>query len=163
MRAVGVESEEFLASVINILPSSLEAFEAGVFVEFLLFVIPIVFGDELDLSSLVVLTTFGGGDDCEKLPVGVMDGALKIVLEVFLTFVGVGRFDEVVDESKEEGAIARAHQLLGGLGFLLPAMERKAAFVVAILALARAEGFLAHGWDSVSFLSHAGSFEKSRN
>lgn len=131
--------------------------------ELLLFVVPIVFGDEFNLAGLVVFFAFGGGDDGEKLPVGVVDGALKIVLEVFLTFVGVGRFDEVVDESKEEGAIARAHQLLGGLGLLFATMEGQAAFVVALFALAGAEGFLAHGWDSVSFLSHAGSFEKSRN
>ena len=89
-----------------------------------------------------------------------MDSALEFVLELFVTLVGVGGLDEVVDESKEESTVAGAHELLGGFGFLFPAVEREAAFVVAIFALTRAEGFLAHGWDPFFFVAHGGSFKK---
>jgi len=66
--------------------------------------VPKVFGDEFDLAGFVVFPAFGSGDDGEETPVSVVDGVLEIAFEIFVSFVGVSGFDEVVDEAEEEGA-----------------------------------------------------------
>lgn len=76
------------------------------FVELLDFSVPVVVGNEFDLAALVFFLAFGGGDDGEEFPVGVMDGFFEFALELLAAGIGMCGFDEVVGESKEEGAVA---------------------------------------------------------
>lgn len=94
------------AFVVVVFPVPLKAAEAGVLVELLDFTVPVVIGDEFDLASFVFILPLGGGDDGEELPIGVMDGVFQAAAEVGASGVGVGGFDEVVWQSKKEGAVA---------------------------------------------------------
>lgn len=62
-----------LALVIEVFPVPLEAAESGMLAELLGCAVPIIVGEELDLAPVVVFESFGGRDDREKFPVGVMD------------------------------------------------------------------------------------------
>jgi len=91
-----------------------------------------------------------------------MDRVLEVAFEFFFATVGVGGFDEVIDESKEEGAVTRAHEFLGGVRFLLAPVVGQAAFVVALFTFARTEGFFARGWDPVTVVAHGRSVGETR-
>lgn len=62
-----------LALVIEVFPVPLEAAESGMLAELLGCAVPIIVGEELDLAPVVVFESFGGRDDREEFPVGVMD------------------------------------------------------------------------------------------
>ena len=57
--------------------------------------------------------------------------------------LGMGRLDEVIDQAKEVGAVARAHQLLGRLRLGFSLVKGQAAPPIRLSALARAERLLA--------------------
>jgi len=61
----------------------------GMFVELLDFSVPVLVGNEFDLAALVFFLAFGGGDDGEEFPVGVVYGIFKFTLKAVATRVGV--------------------------------------------------------------------------
>lgn len=109
-----------------------EAAEAGVLVELLGFAVPEVVGEEFDLAALVFLLAFGGGDDGEKFPVGVMDCVFEFTPKGWGSGVGVRGFDEVVGQAEEEGAVAGAHEGFGGFWVGLVLVEGEAAVLVGL-------------------------------
>ena len=66
--------------------------------------VPVVIGDELDLAPVVVLLSFGGRDDGEELPIGVVNGVFQIPAKIGAAAIGVGGFDEVIRQPEKEGA-----------------------------------------------------------
>lgn len=126
----------------------------GMFVELLDFSVPVVVGNEFDLATLVFFLAFGGGDNGEEFPVGVVDGIFKFTLKAVATRVGVSGFDKVVDQSKKEGAVARAHEGLGGFWKCFVLMIGKTAVLIAFLAFAGAEREMTFFGDLLESFGH---------
>ena len=124
---------------VEVFPSSFVAFEAGAFVEFVRLFAEEVFGDEFDFSDLVLRPAFGGAEDGEEAPVRFVDGLFQVALQVGFPGVRVGGGDEVIDEPEEVGAVAGAHQLLGGLRFRAAEVEWLAAGGIGLAAFAGAQ------------------------
>ena len=117
--------------------------------------VPEVVPDEFDLAALVFLLAFRGRNDGEEFPIGVMDGFLKIVAETGAAGVGMSGFDEVIREPEKEGAVARAHEFLGGFRQGLVLMKAEAAVLIAFGAFTGAEGNVALLGDFFESLGHA--------
>lgn len=131
----------------------------GMFVELLDFSVPVVVGNEFDLATLVFFLAFGGGDDGEEFPVGVVDGIFKFTLKAVATRVGVSGFDKVVDQSKKEGAVAGTHESLGGVWKCLVLVKGEAAVPVGFFAFAGAERKMPLLGDFFEDFRHSGGFE----
>jgi hypothetical protein len=132
-------SQENLTFIVEIFPNPFVTFEAGAFVKFLGFVVPIVFRDELHLAGFVFLASLGGREDREEFPIGVVNGILQIAVEMLVPFVGVGGFDQVVDEPEEKGAVSGAHELFGSRRFCFAQVVGLTAIGVDLFAFAGAE------------------------
>lgn len=109
--------------------------------EFLRFAVQEIVGDEFHFADLVVFPAFGGFNDPQKFPVHRVNGFLELFPEISGSGVGVGGLVEVVAQAEEIGAVAGAHQLLGGFRFGPTIVIRHAAFRIAETALAGAERF----------------------
>ena len=156
--------ERVSALVVEVHPAAFEALEAGVFLELLEFAVEVVLGEELDLAGFVALLALAGAEDREELPHGMVDHVLEFLLETRVSGVGVGGLDEVIDASEEVGAVAGAHEFLGGGGRFGAPVEWSAAIGVGLLALAGAEGIVAVfdlvGWQGGIPLSGLGALGK---
>ena len=107
--------------------------------KFLGLVVPIVFRDELHLTGFVFHASFGGREDREEFPIGVVNGIFQIAAEILVPFVGVGGFDQVVDEPEEKRAVSGAHELFGSRRFGFAQVVGLTAIGVDFFAFAGAE------------------------
>ena len=130
-------------------------------VELLNFSVPVVVRNEFDFTSIFIFLTFRNRDDGEEFPVGMVDGVFEFAFKIYASGVGMGGFDEVVDETKKESAVARAHECLGGFGKGLVLMKGQAAILVALFALAGAERKVAFFWDFFKGFGHRRVLEAS--
>lgn len=85
-----------LAFAIKILPSAFVAFEARMLLEFEGLGADFVFGNEVDLPAIVVFGAFGGGEDGQLSPHGLVEGVLDFASQLGGAGVRVGGLDEVV-------------------------------------------------------------------
>ena len=137
------------------------AAETRVLAELLNFSVPVVVRNEFDFSSTFIFFAFRNGDDGEEFPVGMVDGVFEFAFKIYASGVGMGGFDEIVDETKKESAVARAHECLGGFGKGLVLMKGQAAILVAFFALAGAERKVAFFWDFFKGFGHRRVLEAS--
>lgn len=107
--------------------------------KFLGLVVPKVFRDELHLTGFVFFASFGGREDGEEFPIGVVNGILQIAVEILVPFVGVGGFDQVVDEPEEKRAVSGAHELFGSRRFGFAQVVGLTAIGVDLFTFAGAE------------------------
>ena len=83
--------------MVQVLPRPFEALEAGAFLEFLSFVLHVVFGEELDLADFIVLFALGSAENGKIAPIDLMDGLFVVSPELWPPRVRVGGVDEIVD------------------------------------------------------------------
>lgn len=107
--------------------------------EFMGFSVFEILGDEFDFSGFVGGAAFGGSEDGEEAPVGFVDVFFQAVFQIAGPGVGMLGGDEVVDQAEEEGAVAGAHELLGGFRFRGAEVIGLAAGGVGFAAFAGAE------------------------
>src|SRR5690606_25521164 len=100
---------------VEVLPGALVALESRQLPQFARLAVHEVLRDELDLAGPVAGAALAGADDREVAPVRLADRRLELAAQAGRARVRVGRLDEVVDEPEEVRAVARAHELLGGL------------------------------------------------
>ncbi len=123
---------------IQIFPRSFITLKPGAFVEFVGLSFLEIFGDEFDFAGLVLGSAFGGAEDGEEVPVGIVDAFFETEFQIGGAGVRVLGGDEVIDQSEEKGAVAGAHELLGGGGFRGAEVKWLAAGGVGFAAFARA-------------------------
>ena len=93
-------------------------------------------GDELNFTILIIGTTLGGINDLKSMPLGLGGPGLGSLVVVTFTTAGVGTFKQEIGFNLGVSAVARPHQLLGGLGRLGSGDDRFTAIGVILAAAA---------------------------
>jgi hypothetical protein len=126
------------APAIEVFPSTLVALETRAFVQLVRLARFEVFGYEFHFPNLVARTALGRSEDCQETPVHLMERRFKLDFQVRFPAVWVSGGHQVIDQPEKISAVARAHELLSGLGFRPAKVERLTASAVSFAALAGA-------------------------
>lgn len=145
----------WLPFVVQVFPIAFEALESRAFVELERLSVDVVLCDEFDLSCFVSFTASCFAQNGEKAPIRLVNRFLKFLPQSCLSRIGMRGLDKVVHSSKEVRAVSRPHQLLGGFRLFFAKVERAAAYSVVELALARTQGNLPLGRNTLFVLIHS--------
>src|SRR5690606_7613070 len=99
---------------VGVVPAALDLAEAGPLVVRERVPLHLVAGDELHLAGLVVRAAGGGRHDLEPLPGGLLRPLLGRGLVHLLGGAGIVGGEDPRDLAEGVGAVARAHERLGG-------------------------------------------------
>lgn len=84
----------------------------------------------------------------------MVDDVFEFASKVVVASVRMGSFKEVIDEAKEESAVARPHEGFGCSGKSFVLMKGQAAILIALFALAGTERKVTFFGDFFKGLGH---------